>query len=154
MRLTRDAYEKLIAEDLAYLDGLPHSLEKMHIRAIVQASVAHEYDTFNLVAHLIRQIRFSGKTFGPGTRTEGVVDHIRKELAEILQDPTDVEEWIDVIILGCDGAWRALSGSGKSDVQIAEIVCRELAAKLAKNESRVWPDWRTASPDKAIEHVR
>lgn len=29
-----------------------------------------------------------------------------------------------------------------------------LEAKQTKNEGRQWPDWRTAQPGKAIEHVR
>ena len=29
-----------------------------------------------------------------------------------------------------------------------------IKAKQARNEARTWPDWRTASPDKAIEHDR
>ncbi|MGH6882853.1 MAG: dATP/dGTP pyrophosphohydrolase domain-containing protein [Hypericibacter sp.] len=29
-----------------------------------------------------------------------------------------------------------------------------VVAKQAVNEQRSWPDWRTADPDKAIEHVR
>ncbi len=102
--------------------------------------------TFDLVAHLNRQIAFSARTFGPGCRTLGVSDHIRKELDEIAEDPLNLEEWIDVIILACDGAWRA----GYSPAQIAA----GLDVKLTKNERRRWPDWRTADPDKAIEHCR
>lgn len=100
----------------------------------------------DLVAHLTRQSEWSSKTFGPGVRTKGVVDHIRKELAEIEAAPSDLAEWIDVAILAFDGAWR----TGATPRQIAEA----LVAKQAKNESRTWPDWRTADPDKAIEHVR
>lgn len=102
--------------------------------------------TFDLVAHLHRQREFSERTFGPGTRTSGVCDHIRKELNEIEAKPDDVSEWVDVILLALDGAWRA----GFSPEQIAQAV----AAKQERNESRKWPDWRTADPDKAIEHVR
>jgi hypothetical protein len=102
--------------------------------------------SFDLVAHLERQRDFSRKTFGPGQRTKGVIDHIRKELAEIEADPTDISEWVDVVILAFDGAWRA--GWEPADI-VAAIV-----AKQAKNESRVWPDWRTADPEKAIEHDR
>jgi hypothetical protein len=29
-----------------------------------------------------------------------------------------------------------------------------LKAKQTKNENREWPDWRTAAPGKAIEHIR
>lgn len=97
-------------------------------------------------AHLTRQRAWSEKTFGPGARLKGVVDHIRKELLEIEADPLDLGEWVDVIILAFDGAWRA--GWEPADI-IAAIL-----AKQAKNEARVWPDWRTADPDKAIEHDR
>lgn len=97
-------------------------------------------------AHLERQIGFSSATFGPGPRTKGVVDHIRKELVEIEADPTDLYEWVDVIILGFDGAWRA----GHEPQEIIDAIKN----KLARNEKRKWPDWRTADLDKAIEHVR
>ena len=102
--------------------------------------------SFDLIAHLRRQRAFSESTFGPGGRAKGVIDHIRKELREIAADPTDVTEWIDVIILALDGAWR----TGSTPEQIVEA----LADKQAKNESRTWPDWRTADPEKAIEHDR
>lgn len=101
-----------------------------------------EYD---LVEHLKKQKEWSENTFGPGERTEGVIDHIHKELDEILNDPKDLEEWIDVAILAFDGAWRA----GYDPVQ---IVCA-LINKQNKNENRKWPDWRTAEPGKAIEHI-
>ena len=102
--------------------------------------------TYDLVKHIRRQTAFSKRAFGPGQRTAGVCDHIRKEIAEIEAAPTDIEEWVDVVLLALDGAWR----TGASPLRIAQA----LAAKLAKNEQRTWPDWRTADPDKAIEHVR
>lgn len=107
---------------------------------------ADRLDAMDLVAHLHRQRAFSARAFGPGTRTAGVLDHIRKELKEIEAKPDDLSEWIDVVLLACDGAWR----QGYSPERIAEA----LAAKLARNEARTWPDWRTADPNKAIEHVR
>lgn len=103
-------------------------------------------NAFDFQAHLQRQRDWSERTFGPGDRAKGVVDHIRKELNEIEADPGDLKEWIDVVILGLDGAWR----SGATPEQIIAA----LVAKQTKNEGRNWPDWRTASPDKAIEHVR
>ena len=105
-----------------------------------------DVETFDLVAHLHRQREFSERTFGPGARTAGVLDHISKELDEIEAKPDDVSEWVDVILLALDGAWRA----GFSPEQIAQAI----AAKQERNESRNWPDWRTAEPGKAIEHVR
>lgn len=103
-------------------------------------------ENFSLYRYLHREREWSGKTFGPGPRTQGVIDHIRKELIEIEADPTDVMEWIDVVILALDGAWRA---GAWPDQIIAALV-----AKQTKNEGRKWPDWRTSDPNKAIEHDR
>jgi hypothetical protein len=101
---------------------------------------------YDLIAHIERQQRFSEKAFGPGVRTKAILDHIRKELREIESQPFDLEEWIDGVLLHLDGAWRARYSP-------AEIAAK-LQQKLAKNEQREWPDWRTADPDKAIEHIR
>lgn len=106
----------------------------------------HDAERFDLVDHLERQRSFSRKTFGPGARTKGIIDHIRKELVEIEADPTDLKEWVDVILLAFDGAWRA----GYEPADIADAI----AAKQRENESRSWPDWRTSDPDKAVEHHR
>ncbi|MFY3630658.1 dATP/dGTP pyrophosphohydrolase domain-containing protein [Achromobacter xylosoxidans] len=103
-------------------------------------------DAFDFVAHLARQAEFSARTFGPGARVAGVCDHIRKELIEVETSGGDLKEWVDVIILGLDGAWR--SGATPQEI-IAAVV-----AKQAKNEARTWPDWRTVDPTKAIEHDR
>lgn len=97
-------------------------------------------------AHIAHQREWSARTFGPGDRTAGVIDHIRKELDEIAAKPDDIDEWADLIILAFDGAWRA-----DHDPQ---AILDAVAAKQAKNEARTWPDWRTAEPGKAIEHVR
>jgi hypothetical protein len=101
---------------------------------------------FNFEAHLQRQHDFSVRTFGPAFRPKGIVDHIRRELAEIEADPEDLSEWIDVVILGLDGALKG----GHTPAEIVDA----LVAKQTRNEARTWPDWRTADPDKAIEHVR
>jgi hypothetical protein len=97
-------------------------------------------------AHLTRQREWSEITFGPGARTLGVLNHIRSELDEIEADPTDLEEWVDVVILAFDGAWRA----GWEPQEIIDAI----VAKQSKNEARTWPDWRTMSQDQAIEHDR
>lgn len=113
----------------------------------------------NLKDHLTRQIAFSRNTFGPGERTEGVCDHITKELAEVragYQPEYRAAEWVDVAILGLDGLWRALSIAYPclADEELAAKACEMIKAKQTKNEGRAWPDWRTAPKDKAIEHVR
>lgn len=93
-----------------------------------------------------RQIEWSRETFGPALRTKGVLDHIRKELAEIELEPHDLSEWVDVVILAMDGFWR--HGGNAADLLPA------LLAKQKKNMARTWPDWRTMSEDRAIEHDR
>lgn len=101
---------------------------------------------FDIKSHLERQRLWSGNTFGPGRRVSGVCDHIRKELTEVEESNGSLNEWIDVVILGLDGAWR--SGATPDEIIAA------LVAKQAKNEARTWPDWRTVPEGKAIEHDR
>jgi hypothetical protein len=100
----------------------------------------------DLIRHLYRQRNWSQETFGPGARTNGILDHIKKEVNEVEQDPSDIKEWIDIVILAFDGAWRA----GYTPEQIAQA----LEVKQAINETRSWPDWRRFSQDQAIEHNR
>lgn len=100
----------------------------------------------DLVDYLYDQIEFSVKTFGPGSRTIAILDHIKKELIKIEEEPDELEEWIDVVMLGLDGAWRA----GYTPKQIVV----KLYDKLARNKQRTWPDWRTSDPNKAIEHEK
>jgi len=100
----------------------------------------------DLEKYINQQIKFSTKTFGPGQRDEGIIDHIKKELKEIKESPGDLEEWIDVIILALDAAWR----NGFS----AKEICEMLFFKHNKNQKRKWPDWEKAEIGKAIEHIR
>lgn len=104
------------------------------------------YNTFDFKQFIDRKISHSLNTFGPGQRYTGVIDHIKKELIEIEKDPSDLTEWIDVILLSIDGAWRM----GYSSEQI--IQC--LIDKLEKNEKRKWPNWQDADLDKSINHIK
>lgn len=112
----------------------------------------------DLKQHLIRQMAFSHATFGPGERMRGVCDHIRKELDEVVDGEGDAAEWVDVVILALDGLTRRLAfvgGGERADPKrVAEMVCNMIEGKQTRNEARTWPDWRTQSTDKAIEHVR
>lgn len=119
---------------------------ELHVAHRLGLEVIHLPLQFDLVAHLRRQAEFSERTFGPGARVAAVCDHVGKELIEVQQSGGALAEWIDVIILGLDGAWR----SGATPEQIAAAI----EAKQTKNEGRRWPDWRAADPEKAIEHVR
>lgn len=100
----------------------------------------------DLAYYIQRQKDWSELTFGPGHRSKGVVAHIRKELKEIEEDPLDLKEWVDVIILALDGAWR--TGATPHEIVLA------LLDKQQRNAARTWPDWRTMSEDQAIEHDR
>jgi len=92
---------------------------------------------------------WSAKTFGPGGKYdhERIVAHIRKELKEIEAKPDDLEEWVDVVLLGMDGAWRSAGANGMT-------FAKALFAKHVKNMERRWPDWRTLAPGQVAEHVR
>lgn len=102
--------------------------------------------SYCLIAHIERQRDFSRQTFGPDVRTAGVIAHIRKELDEVTATPHDLSEWVDIILLAIDGAWR----HGFTPEQIAA----GLEAKQSKNENRTWPDWRTSDPNGPIEHIK
>lgn len=152
--LRKDLEQMLTCNTLALLDGWEHSngahlelhvAHRVGMRIVRAGDIGRRHD-FDLVRHLHRQRVWSEATFGPGRRTEGVLHHIFKELREIEAAPDDLTEWIDVALLALDGAWRA----GYSPEEIA----RALAMKQQLNEARQWPDWRTAEPGRAIEHVR
>lgn len=136
-----------LTQDEALLEAIdPQEIPRPMTTTLAPTKPHSPRETFDFHTHLQRQRDWSSKTFGPGPRTAGVVDHIRRELLEIEADPTDILEWIDVVILALDGAWRA-------GFQPQEII-DAIIAKQTKNEARKWPDWRTAPPDKAIEHDR
>ena len=104
----------------------------------------------DLTAYVMRQREWSLKTFGPGTRANAVIDHITKELDEVRSDPGDLTEWIDVIILALEGAWRCCENTGTPLTEIAETLRR----KKIVNRFREWPDWRAQDPNKAITHIK
>jgi hypothetical protein len=97
-----------------------------------------------LSAFLARQIVFSRQTFGPGRRTLGITRHMEKEIAEVREDPDDLSEWVDLVILALDGYWR----HGGTPATIL----RDLQAKLDRNIARTWPP--TAPESEPVEHVR
>lgn len=111
----------------------------------------------NLEDHIKRQMAFSRATFGPAERRDGVCDHIAKELQEVSTAPDAGEaakEWVDVVILGLDGLWRALASAKVHPQDIAWQAVKMIEDKQTRNELRNWPDWRTAPENKAIEHIR
>jgi Protein of unknown function (DUF550) len=105
-----------------------------------------EPGAFDFAKHLHRQMQFSEVTFGPGERLDGILDHMAKEMTEVREASDPLSEWIDLVILALDGAWR-------SGASVDEIIAA-LVDKQGRNERRVWPDWRLAEAGKAIEHDR
>lgn len=88
------------------------------------------------------QIEWSMKTFGPAYRTEGILRHIEKELQEIRENPDDLSEYIDVIILAMDAFWRR---GGMPD-ELEEAIAR----KQEINRGRTY---NVAAEDEPSEHV-
>jgi hypothetical protein len=97
----------------------------------------------DLYLWLSKHIPWSYQTFGDGKRTEGLCKHIEKELNEIRSNPNDVYEWIDVVILALDGAWRA----GFT----IEQICEALEEKQKINKNR---HWVKTPEDTPTEHVK
>ena len=100
----------------------------------------------NLIDYLKRQIEWSGRTFGYSPRAVGITRHIERELIEIRAAPRDLTEWVDVVILALDGAWRA----GYTAEQIADA----LGMKQADNMVRDWPPVGSCKDDEPTEHIR
>lgn len=76
-----------------------------------------------------------------------MIDHIREELGEIeAVNGKDLMEWVDLILLSMDGAYRAGF--------LPEEIASGLVKKLTVNESRQWPDWRTVDPTKKIKAIK
>lgn len=84
----------------------------------------------NLIKYIKTQIQWSRIVFGEGLRTEGILKHIEAEIIEVREQPGDVEEWVDIVILALDGAWRA----GYTPEEIVEAMC----IKQLKNIRRKW----------------
>lgn len=66
------------------------------------------------------------------------------------------EEWVDNAILSLDGLLRSIWAANPNwtATHVAAYAEQMIIAKQGKNELRNWPDWRTAAPGKAIEHVK
>ena len=128
-------------------------------------------DSLLLDQHVVRSFAFSRATFGPGARSEGIIQHIEKEITELREainkeDSNDVEvamEWADLLILSLDGltrhlAYNVATRDDKTEMvdprMLAVDVVRLLNHKQARNESREWPNWRDFDQDCPIEHIR
>jgi len=86
----------------------------------------------NLESYIEAQRLWSSKVFGTGEMTEGILRHMDEEVSEIRENPDDLSEWADVIILALDGMWRR----GYTSAQIASA----LRDKQKVNSQRDWPE--------------
>jgi hypothetical protein len=84
-----------------------------------------------LIEWLTKKMEWSYKTFGSAERHLGVLKHIEKEIDEVRQNPQDVSEWIDIILLAFDGACRM----GFTPEQVVKA----LISKQEQNTQRHWP---------------
>jgi hypothetical protein len=84
-----------------------------------------------LVDWLTKKMEWSYKTFGTAERYIGVLKHIEKEIEEVRQNPQDISEWVDIIILAFDGACRM----GFTPEQVVNA----LITKQEQNINRSWP---------------
>lgn len=123
------------------------AIDHLSVAGLDKAVFQHANFLRGFAAFFDEKMVWSEKTFGPRDRYNGLIAHIRKELVEIEAKPNDLEEWVDVVLLAMDGAWRSAGADGAAFVQA-------LLLKQVKNVSRSWPDWRTLKPDQVLEHVR
>ncbi len=93
--------------------------------------------------YIENQRKWSIGVFGEGRRTEGILKHIAKESEEVRAEPDDLEEWIDIVILALDGAWRA----GHSPRDVVDMMMH----KQMVNFNRDWdvPN----SEDEPVMHI-
>lgn len=86
---------------------------------------------------------WSRNTFGPDGNPMGSLKHLKKEVDEVLENPTDIIEYADCFILLCDAVRRA----GFSFLQLLYTAIE----KQKINEQRQWPKPVAGEP---CEHIR
>jgi hypothetical protein len=129
----------VVASEAAVRHEGPHATWCVHFRESQRGGQeeAAEPRADGFVEYFVRQSKWSAQTFGHGTRTQGIVEHIRKELDEVLG------KWIDLTMLAMDGFWRH-GGDPRT-------ILDHLNAKQAKNFAR---KWNVPKDGHAVEHVR
>lgn len=92
------------------------------------------------------QAEWSQNTFGPDNERGpiGPLKHLAKEVAEVMQDPTDLMEFVDCLFLIFDSTRRA----GFTFEELRDAAWK----KLEINKARKWQT--PPKGDEAIEHVR
>lgn len=102
---------------------------------------------FSLSEYVKKHNFWSRNSFGVHSDPRGLIKHIIKECDEVLEDPTDGEEWVDIIILAIDGFNRC-ANEATCDNALEYV----LQVKQQKNMTRSWP--KNADPGEPVEHIR
>lgn len=92
----------------------------------------------------VEHAEFSDKTFGKSRSFYGPLQHLQKEVKELLENPSDDHEYADCLLLLID-AYRRKGGT-------AHRLLNACFEKLEINKERKWPD----QPDEngVFEHVK
>jgi hypothetical protein len=103
----------------------------------------NEMDRFQALA--AKHAEWSQKTFGSDLERDwtGPLNHLKKEIREIEDQPFDREEWADGLLLFLDAARRA--GFNAAGLVLAAEY------KLSININRIWGE---PNDDGSVEHVR
>lgn len=125
------------------------------MNAITKALMVH--DAFNAQKHYSPELladlcgliydhaKWSQETFGRDNERDcfGPLEHLKKEIEEVKQNPADVTEWADMFLLYLDGLRRA----GIAFPMLLEVARR-------KHEHNKTRKWNKAENGKPSEHVR
>lgn len=101
----------------------------------------------NKLLNLINdQSKWSQETFGTDSIKGpiGALKHLKKEVDECLQDPSDIKEYVDCLLLILDASRRA-------GFPIIDLL-NAAENKMIENKQRVWP--KTDDMDAYVEHVK
>lgn len=142
-RLEQSSYRDQIDYDAILIDlnGLAIVIDLNAAEITAQASrFGHWFLEF-----CADQAAWSQKTFGADTERGpiGPLKHMLKEVQEVLEKPTDVEEYADLLLLLMDSSRRA----GINPMALLQAA----RAKMRKNKQREWPK---PTSDEPVEHVR
>jgi hypothetical protein len=101
---------------------------------------------YTLVQFIFKFKAWSIKIFGTDKTALSITNHIREELLEVEEDPYDLVEWADVILMGIDGFVR----HGGCPEDLLDI----MIAKFEIVQERKYPDIKDQVKDKPINHIR
>jgi len=107
-----------------------------------QELLATEIRTFTDLVN--RQRAWSTAQFGETVPIDRILNHITEEVAEVKAEPGTLHNWIDIVLLAFDGAWRA-GHSPKEVVQAIQDV-------QVRNIMREWLDTKDLLPGQPNSH--